>query len=193
MAFLTTKQLSEMKFLSIGENVLISERTSIYGASRIRIGNNVRIDDFCILSAGEEGICLGNHVHIGCYTSLIGKSAISLGDFSGLSSRVSIYSSSDDYSGDYLTNPTVPEVFTNVDHRPVTIGRHCNIGAGAVILPGVTMGEGCAVGALSLVTRNCQPFGTYFGIPAQLIRQRSQKLLDHEKALLDWKKSQAIS
>src|SRR5262252_10092545 len=125
MAYLTALQLSEMGFDSIGDNVQISERASVYGAARISIGSHVRVDDFCILSAGEQGIRLGNHVHIACYVSLIGKEMISLGDYSGLSSRVSVYSSNDDYSGQFMTGPTVPEEFTHVCHRPVTIGRHC--------------------------------------------------------------------
>jgi dTDP-4-amino-4,6-dideoxy-D-glucose acyltransferase len=183
MSFLTQKQIEQFGFLSYGENILISEKASIYGASKISIGSNVRIDDFCILSAGERGIMLGSHIHIACYTSLIGKELISLGDFSNISSRVGVYSSSDDYSGAFMTNPTVPEEFTNVDHRSVSLERHCIIGSGSVILPGVCLGEGCAVGALSLVTQNCVPFGIYAGVPARLVRKRSQQLLECEKAL----------
>ena len=184
MSFLTFKQLSEMGFLSLGQNVLISEKASIYGASRIRVGSNVRIDDFCILSAGEQGICLGNYIHIACYTSLIGKAAISLDDYSNLSSRVSIYSSNDDYSGSFMTNPMVPSEFTNVDHRPVRVGRHCIVGSGTVILPGVIMEEGSSVGALSLVTNNCDSFGVYVGVPARLIKNRKMGVFIMEKALL---------
>ena len=136
MAFLTETQLQTIGFSSVGESVLISDRASIYGAGRIRIGDHVRIDDYSILSAGAEGISLGNYIHISCYASLIGKAAISIGDFSALSVRASIFSSNDDYSGNYMTNPTVPTEFTNVEHRPVEIRRHCTIGAGAIILPG---------------------------------------------------------
>jgi len=186
MAFLSTKQLADRGFLSLGENVLISEKASIYGASRIRIGSHVRIDDYCILSAGEEGIFLGNYIHIACYSSLIGKAAISLADFSNISSRVSIYSSNDDYSGNHMTNPMVPPEFTNVTHRPVSIGRHCIVGSGTVILPGVIMAEGSAVGALSLVSKNCVEFGIYAGTPAHIIKQRNRGLLEREKALLKW-------
>lgn len=181
MPYLTQNRLANMGFLSIGENVLISEKASIYGASRIRIGSNVRIDDFCILSAGVDGIWLGNYIHIACYTSLIGKAAITLADYANLSSRVAIYSSNDDYSGNHMTNPMVPADFTNVDHRPVRIGRHCIVGSGTVILPGVIMEEGSAVGALSLVTHNCDAFGIYAGTPARFIKERSRGLLGCEK------------
>ena len=180
MAYLSSKQLSRMGFRSIGENVLISEKASIYGAARISIGSHVRIDDFCILSAGQKGIRIGDYIHIACYTSLIGKETISLADFVNLSSRVAIYSSSDDYSGNFMTNPMVSAEYTNVDHRPVILNKHCIVGAGAVILPGVTLGKGCAVGAFSLVSHDCAPFCTYVGIPAKKIKLRNRRLLKVE-------------
>jgi acetyltransferase-like isoleucine patch superfamily enzyme len=180
MGFLKPSQLEQMGFASLGQNVLISEKASIYGASRIHIGDHVRIDDFCILSAGAAGIRLGSFIHIACFCSLIGQEKIEMEDYSGLSSRVAVYSSSDDYTGNAMTNPMVPAEFTKVDHRPVHIGRHCIIGAGAVVLPGVTLGEGAAVGALALVLKNCEPFGIYSGVPAKLIRSRERKLLELE-------------
>jgi galactoside O-acetyltransferase len=180
MGFLTNSQLCEMGFRSLGENVQISEKASIYGAASIVIGNHVRIDDFCILSAGSGGIEIGNFVHIACYSSLIGKASMKIMDYSGVSSRVSIYSSSDDYSGEAMTNPTVPEQFTNVDHRPVVIGRHCIIGAGTVILPGITMENGVAVGALSLISKDCKEFTIYSGVPARRVGERKRSLLNAE-------------
>ena len=52
MGFYTREQLEKIGFKSIGENVLISDKTSIYSPQNISIGNNVRIDDYCVLSAG---------------------------------------------------------------------------------------------------------------------------------------------
>jgi len=77
----------------------------------------------------------------------------------------------------------VPAEFTNVDHRPVRIGRHCIVGSGSVILPGVTLEEGSIVGALSLVINNCDAFGIYAGAPARLIKKRKKGLLKYEKSL----------
>jgi len=180
MAFLTPEELSNLEFASIGANALISDKASIYGASQIHIGDNVRIDDYSILSAGPGGIFIGSFVHIACHCTLIGSERIRLADYSGLSARVSIYSSSDDYSGQWMTNPTVPSHFTNVKHCAVEIGRHSIVGAGSVILPGVSLGDGVAIGALSLVTKSCAEFGIYSGVPARFIRQRSRQLLDLE-------------
>lgn len=183
MAFLARAQLEAMGFASLGEDVLISDAARIYNAANISIGSHVRIDDFCILSAGSGGIHIGKHVHIGCFSSLIGKEAISLGDFSGLSSRVSVYSSSDDYSGEFMTNPTVPERFRHVQHGAVSIGRHAIIGAGCVILPGVTVGEGAAASSLALIARDLEPFTSYFGVPARKTSERKRDLLALEKKL----------
>jgi galactoside O-acetyltransferase len=74
----------------------------------------------------------------------------------------------------------VPAKYTNVSHAPVTIGRHAIIGCGAVILPGVTIGEGAAVGALSLVTKDVPPFTIVAGTPAKVIGQRKRDLLELE-------------
>nr|AXL04962.1 dTDP-4-amino-46-dideoxy-D-glucose acyltransferase [Aeromonas hydrophila] len=183
MAFLTEEQLAAMGFSYLGNNVLISDKASIYGAGRIRIGSNVRIDDFCVLSAGVGGIEIGNYVHIAVFSLLIGAGKIKISDFAGVSSRVSIYSSNDDYSGKYLTNPTVPTEYTNVTHADVTLGEHVIVGSGSVVLPGITLHEGVAVGALSLVTKDCDAFGVYLGSPAKKIKNRMRDLLALEMCL----------
>lgn len=184
MAMLDRLAIESMGFASVGENVLISDRASFYNCANISLGNNVRIDDFCVLSAGTGGIAIGSYVHLAVFSSLIGSGKITLSDFSGISSRVSIYSSNDDYSGASLTNPTVPSQFSGVTHVDVFLGKHVIVGSGSVILPGVTLEEGVAVGALSLVTKSCKAFGIYVGNPAKFIKERKRGLLDLEKALL---------
>lgn len=184
MATLDRNAVEAIGFASVGSNVLISDRASIYGASRISIGDNVRIDDFCVLSAGAGGIVIGNFIHLAVYSSLIGRGRITLHDFCNISSRVSIYSSSDDYSGATMTNPMVPEEFTGVMHADVMIGRHAIVGSGSVVLPGTTLEDGVAIGALSLVRGNCRAFGVYAGTPVRLVRERKRDLLQAEQRLL---------
>lgn len=183
MAQLSRQQLLEMGFAEVGDPVFISDKASFYGCSRIRLGHHVRIDDFAVLSAGEGGITIGNYIHIAVYSSLIGAGAIRIEDFANISSRVSVYSSSDDYSGETMTNPMVPDAYKAVQHAPVLIGRHVIIGAGTVILPGVTLQEGAAVGALSLVNQDCAAFGIYAGVPAVWRKARSKQLLALEASL----------
>src|SRR5258706_4530547 len=132
MAMLSHEAVERMGFASVGQNVKISDKASFHGIGKISLGNNVRIDDFCVLSAGIGGINIGNHVHIAVGTSLIGSGKITIADFSNLSSRVSIYSSSDDYSGASMTNPTVPSEFKNVTHADVFLCKHGIVGSGSV-------------------------------------------------------------
>lgn len=181
MGVLRREVLEDMGFAFLGGDVLISDLASFYNPAKISIGAHSRIDDFCVLSAGNGGIVIGQHVHIAVYSSLIGKARIELRDFCNISSRVSIYSSSDDYSGATMTNPTVPDEYKNVFHADVVIGRHVIIGSGSVILPGITLEEGVAIGALSLIRDNCSAFGIYAGNPARLIRERRRDLLELEQ------------
>lgn len=176
--FLTEEQLSQVGFKSYGSNVLISDKCSIYGAHLMEIGNDVRIDDFCILSGN---IPIGNFVHIACYTSLIGRGGIWIGDYVGISGHCSVYSSSDDFSGFALTNPMVDDKYTNVKSQPVVFKRHSVVGAGSVCLPGTYLEEGAAVGAMSLVKDFVPPFTIYAGNPLRFIRKRSRELKNLEK------------
>lgn len=189
MAWLNSEQISNMDFANVGSNVLLSDKSSYYNCPKIEIGNNVRIDDFCVLSAGAGGISIGRNIHIAVYSSLIGSGKIVLSDFSNISSRVSIYSSNDDYTGIAMTNPTISAEFTNVTHADVIIGRHVIIGSGSIILPGVVIGEGAAIGALSLVKKDCEAFTTYAGHPLKRLSERSNKLLEVEKLFLESEES----
>ena len=184
MAMLSREAIERMGFASVGNNVQISDRASFYGTARIALASNVRIDDFCVLSAGLGGISIGPHVHVAVYSSLIGAGKITLSDFCNISSRVSIYSSNDDYSGATMTNPTVPSDYTGVIHADVFLGKHVIVGSGSVILPGVTLEDGVAVGALSLVNRNCEAFGIYAGNPARRVKERKRDLLELEQQLM---------
>lgn len=160
-----------------GNNCKVHPTVLFFGPD-IEIGDNVRIDAFCVITGKVK---IGNDVHIACGSYLFGKSGIEMHDFSGLSSRVTIYSESDDYSGEYLTNPCVPDAYKNVHRGRVIIGRHAIIGCNATIMPDVKIGEGVAVGAYSFVKDNCKPWSIYAGVPAKFKSDRSMKLLEREK------------
>jgi|TARA_R110000787_G_scaffold237028_2_gene343488 galactoside O-acetyltransferase len=172
--FYTNKELQELGFNSIGDNVLISNKSSIYGAKNIDIGSNVRIDDFCIISAGKGGIRIGDYVHIACNAQLIGEGEIIVEDHSQISGKVSIYSSSDDFSGDFLVGPTIPSELTNVKSVRVHLEKYVILGCNVVVLPGVTIGQGTSVGALSLVSKDLPSSGIYVGNPIRFIKQRTK-------------------
>lgn len=183
MAFYSPQELASIGFRSLGRDVRVSKLTSIHNAGAIDIGDYSRIDDFCCLSAGAGGIWIGCRVHVAVYSSLIGAGRMELRDYANLSSRVSIYSSNDDYSGNAMSNPTVPGDFTAVTSAPVVVGEHVIIGCGAVILPGVTIQRGAGIGALSLVRSDCVELGMYVGAPARLIGQRSARMFELQSQL----------
>lgn len=180
MSTYSQDELFAFGFKSIGKNVLISRKASIYGADKIEIGNNVRIDDFCVLSSGDDGFFIGNNIHIAPFSLMIGKGHIYLGDFVNISSRVCIYSSNDDYSGEFMTSPVIPDDLTNILKAPVRIDKHVIIGSGSIILPGIKLSEGVAIGALSLVNKNCDSFCIYAGVPAVKIKERKKNILELE-------------
>lgn len=182
-SFYSIEELSELGLASFGENVLISRKASIYGAKFINIGNNVRIDDFCILSGK---ISIGNYVHLAAYTALYGgDKGIFIDDFVNISSRVTIYSISDDYSGETMTNPMIPNAYKKIHSEKVVIERHVLFGSCCVVLPGVVLKEGSAFGAFSLINRSSEPWSINAGIPSKKIKSRSNNLLNLEKAFIE--------
>jgi galactoside O-acetyltransferase len=181
-SFYSQDELSELGFQNVGDNVLLSKKASFYSPQNISLGNHVRIDDFCILSGR---ISIGNYVHVAAYSALFGGDAgIEISDFANISSRVSIYAINDDYSGETMTNPMVPDEYKNVEQKKVIIGRHSIIGATSVVLPGVAVAEGGSFGAFSLICKSTQPWSIYAGIPCKKIKERSRNLLILEKQFL---------
>ena len=149
---LTEKDLAGFGFRAIGTNVRISSDCRIYGAENISIGDNVRIDDFTILSGANGFIDIGSYVFIARSCHLSGKAGIRLHDFSSMAANTVIYSSSDDYSGEYMTAQAIPQQYTKQTGGLVSIGRHVIIGATTTIIGPANIGEGCSIGALTLVT-----------------------------------------
>ncbi|MFC3179873.1 acyltransferase [Cypionkella sinensis] len=182
MAYLSDSQLRAMGFANLGQNVKISDKAAIYGAEQMQIGDHSRIDDFCVVSGR---VMIGRNVHIAPFCLVAGGvPGITLEDFSGLAYRVCVFAQSDDYSGGTMTNPTVPARYKVERHAAVRIGRHCIVGAGAVIAPGVALGEGSAVGAASLVLHATDAWTICAGSPARKLKNRSRDLLALEREYL---------
>jgi galactoside O-acetyltransferase len=184
-SFYSQDELKKIGFKKIGNNVKISKKTSIYGSQFITIGDNVRIDDYCCLVANANEIIIGSNVHIAFFSILMGNAGIELGDFVGLSSRVSIYSASDDYSGNSLTNPTIPDEYKNIYTGKVKLMKHVIVGTNTTILPNLTIREGCSIGANSLIIKDTEPWSIYFGTPAKKIKERSKEILKLETKYLN--------
>jgi acetyltransferase-like isoleucine patch superfamily enzyme len=177
--------------MKIGRNCKISSKASFYGEDNIEIGDNVRIDDFCVLSGGS-GLRIGSHIHIACYVSMFAGSGITCGDFTQYGAYTILLSESDDFSGKSLIGPTIPaeyKPFYKKGH--VYIGKHVVFGSRCMVFPRVNLNEGAAIGACSMVTKDCEPWKIYAGTPAKIIGDRDkQAMLEQERAfLLHWERN----
>jgi acetyltransferase-like isoleucine patch superfamily enzyme len=173
--FLSRDDLEALPFKQLGRNVLIHPTVVIVNSAELSIGDNVRIDPFCVLSAKQ--ISIGSCTHISSHGALLGGAAVILDEFVNLSPRATILTSNDDFHGQGLAGAMLPEAVKATGHGDVVVRRHCIVGAGTVVLPGLEIGEGCAIGALSLVKRSLEPWGIYAGVPVRRIRERSRTML----------------
>jgi acetyltransferase-like isoleucine patch superfamily enzyme len=182
VAFLAEKDLVALGFRHLGRNVRISDKASIYEPRQMEIGDNSRIDDFCVLSGR---VVIGRNVHIAVFCNVAGgEEGAYLEDFSGLSYGCHLIAQSDDYSGQSLTNPTVPDKYKIEKKAAVYLRKHVIVGSCSVVLPGVTLAEGTSIGAMSLVTRSTRPWSIYCGIPARHLKARRNDLLTLEQDYL---------
>jgi galactoside O-acetyltransferase len=168
------KELSDMG-IRFGDNVRI-HKTVLFFGENVQMGSNVRIDCYSVITS-DKPVIMGNNIHIGAGGHIFGVTGVTIHDFCNLSSRCSIFTASDDYSQGYMTNPTVPDEFKLVTYAPVVLEKHVIVGCGSIIMPGVTLGMGAAVGALSFVNKDVPPFHIVGGTPIRTLGLRDKDRL----------------
>jgi dTDP-4-amino-4,6-dideoxy-D-glucose acyltransferase len=182
--YYSDEELDSLGLGRVGRNVRIDRSTIILNPAGLCIGDHTRIDAFCLISAFGPGVSMGRNVHIAAGVYIFGGGGVAIEDFAGVSARSVIFSTNDDYSGEHLTGPTVPPEFRAVAAAPVRICRHVVVGAGSIVLPGITLGEGSACGAQSVIKQDVSPFTIVAGSPARPVKERSQRLLAVEADFL---------
>ncbi|WP_434458540.1 acyltransferase [Stutzerimonas urumqiensis] len=183
MAYYSNEKLVAMGFKRLGRNVKISDKASIYNCDQIEIGDNSRIDDFCVVSGA---VSIGAFCHITPMCLVAGGlPGVTFDDFSTLAYGVKVFAQSDDYSGESMANSLIPKKYKKEIFEAVTIGRHVIVGAGAIIFPGVNVAVGCSVGAMTLLNKSTQPWGVYVGNPARRIKERKKNILELERTFLE--------
>lgn len=171
--YYSIKELRAMGFRSLGKHVLICRNCQIYSPETISLGDNVLIDDYVVMNGD---ITLGNYDHISSHSVLYTgeHSRIVFGKASGCASHVSFYAISNDYIGTETGSQFLPKQQSNFIDEDIIIGDYVIIGTHSVVLPGVQMGEGCAIGALSVVNKNTRPWWLYVGRPLKRICERDK-------------------
>ena len=174
----------EHKFKKIGKDVVIGKFVYFRFPELSEIGDNVIIDEFCYFSTPVK---IGNYIHIAPHSSVIGgqRSLFEMKDFSQMAAGCRIICGSDDFLGSGLIGPTIPFAYrAKVTTSTITLEEHAVLGAGCVVLPQVTIGEGSVVGALGLVKENLPSWGVYVGTPVKRIKKRNFKKIAKMTAML---------
>jgi acetyltransferase-like isoleucine patch superfamily enzyme len=181
--YLAPEALSSMPFKSLGHDVMMHERVTLVGIENISIGSHVRIDpDVILLATGP--LTIGCYTHIAVGVFIAAKAGFEMKNFANIAHGARIYTINDDYSGEHLMGPTIPAELLGLKHGAVLMQEHTITGAGAIILPGVTLAEGSVLGALSLIGRSTEPWTIYGGVPAKPIKERRRDAIRKGQELL---------
>ncbi len=181
--YLTPDAVSGMPFKSVGHDVMIHERVTLVGIENISIGSHARIDpDVILLATGF--LSIGCYTHIAAGVFIAAKAGFEMKNFANIAHGARIYTINDDYSGEHLMGPTIPAELLGLNSGAVLMEEHANVGAGAIVLPGVTLAEGSVLGALSLLSTSTEPWTIYGGVPAKPIRKRRRDAIRKGEELL---------
>jgi len=177
-------QFDYQTLLHCGKDVVISGTVEIKRPQLVRVGSHVAIDSGFYITTQAD---IGDYIHLGPYITAIGgaKSKVIFEDFVTVAAGSRLIAGSDSFLGDGFTSVTVPDEYRDtVKHTTICIKRFAGVGTNAVIMPGITIGEGSVIGACSLVTHNTEPWTIYTGVPARPVKtRRKDKLLAFAKEL----------
>jgi galactoside O-acetyltransferase len=167
-------------------------RSAIWAAAAKRAGQGLRVDagagfkhlDTCQFGDGVfigaqsyiqgrfDGSCIiGDHVWIGPQSYFDSRDLV-IEDYVGWGPGAKVLGSA--HTG---LPADIPIIQTDLEIRPVRIGAWADIGTNAVVLPGVTIGKGAIVGAGAVVAEDVPPFAIVVGVPARVLRYRSERTL----------------
>lgn len=170
------QQLIDLGFKRVGQNVHIAQNSTIVGLNNISLGSNIRIDSFVVILAAQGELEIGHNVHIEPHSSLVAHAGIEIGNYCTVSHGVRLFTASANYSGDFFTNVFPDPKYQKAKRGKILLGDHVILGGNSVVMPGVSIGEGSAIGALSFVRENVEPWGIYGGNPLRFIRERTKNI-----------------
>jgi galactoside O-acetyltransferase len=176
--YLSENDLEKLGISIVGSNVLVSEHATIVGLSNLSLGSNIRIDSHVVILCRRGPLSIGSNVHIEPASSIVAHHGISIGNYCTLSHGVRLFTASADYSGESFHNVFPDGRYQNPKVGSIEIRDHVIVGANSVVMPGVTIGEGAAVGALSFVRNSLEDWSIYAGNPIKRLGSRSTEIRD---------------
>jgi dTDP-4-amino-4,6-dideoxy-D-glucose acyltransferase len=176
-------ELLRLGFAQVGYNVVIDRSCRFFGAQNMFLGSNVSIDANCVFGNDPTGMRIGSFVHIAVGVTILGAGGLILEDFTGLAAHVCIHTSTDDYINGSMTGPWAPAEFRHERSAPVVLRRHVVVGSGSNILPGVELGIGASIGAMTLIRKSVPSFAVMAGNPARQVAERGRAMLEYEERI----------
>jgi acetyltransferase-like isoleucine patch superfamily enzyme len=181
--YLNEDDLRHLGIKNVGQNVLVSEHATVVGIANVSLGSNIRIDSHVVILSRRGPLSIGDNVHIEPASSIVAHNGVTIGSYCTISHGVRLFTSSADYSGASFTN-----VFPDGSHQKpkegsIEIQDHVIIGGNSVVMPGVVVGEGAAVGALSFVRSSLEQWGIYAGNPIRRLGDRSTEIREIAKTI----------
>ncbi len=146
----------------LGPGVLVET-----GGGQVTLGNDCSLGAGVVLAAYGNRIELDRWVHVGPYTTLYGHGGVTIGEGTLIAMHCRILSSNHTVAPQGTFIRSQPDILL-----PTKIGRDVWLGAGVTVLGGVSIGDGCVVGAGSVVTRDLPPGAIAYGTPAEVRRYR---------------------
>ncbi len=158
-------ELSPPLYILHGTSIrLVRSRSA---AGRVAIGPRAMISPGVVIESWGGDVVLGTNVFLGPYAVIYGHGGVTVGDNCLIAMHAVIVS-----SNHALPPLDRPIQFEPDELRPTRIGRDVWIGAHATILGGVTVGDGCVVGAGAVVSRDLPPGAIAVGVPARVVGTR---------------------
>lgn len=168
--------LNRLGIQTVGTNVRVAHQATIVGLANVSLGSNIRIDSHVVILARRGPLQVGNNVHIEPGSSIVCHAGVKVGNFCTLSHGVRVFTASADYSGEHFTNVFPDERYQSANAAPIVLHDHVIIGGNSVVMPGVRLGEGAAIGALSFVRHSLEGWAIYGGNPLRKLGKRSRTI-----------------
>ncbi len=163
-----TGAFSTSDFRELGADCVFEPGVLVFHPENIVLGRNVYVGHQSILKGYYKNeMRIGAETWIGQQCFFHSAGGLTIGSRVGIAPAVKILTSQHAEAG-----RETAVLFSPVTTAPVVVEDDADIGLGAILLPGVTVGRGAIVGAGSVVTRDVPPFAVVAGAPARLLRYR---------------------
>lgn len=162
-------QFDPSQFAKLGRNVLFEFGVLVFHPENIELGDDVYVGHYAILKGYYRNkMVIGSGTWIGQQAFFHSAGGLTIGHNVGIAPAVRIITSLHAEEG-----IQTPILHSRIEFAPVVIGDGCDIGIGAIILPGVTLGQGVQVGAGAVVTKSVNDYAVVAGVPAKVMRVRN--------------------